>query len=170
MWVNPETKQIFKTHSEIRSNFSHISMPVKLTEDVISFLGLESVRYENKPDVDHTMNVIENQPELIGEEWVISWSIENASPEEIEERFKAMVPFSITKRQCRQQMILMGVIDQVQTAINSIEDPVTRALTQSFWDDSTVYERYHPQMISLSEAIGFSEQDLDNAFIAASKL
>lgn len=76
----------------------------------------------------------------------------------------------VTKRQGRQQMILMGILDQVQVAIDSIEDPLQRALVQSFWNDSTQYERNHPQMIQLAQAIGLTDEQLDQAFIAAAEL
>lgn len=76
----------------------------------------------------------------------------------------------VTKRQGRQQMILMGTIDQVQTGIDAISDPVQKALVQSFWDDSTQYERNHPQMIQLAQAMGLTDEQLDNAFIEAAKL
>jgi hypothetical protein len=78
------------------------------------------------------------------------------------------VPSEITKRQARQQLISMGMIDSVQPVIDAIADATERALVQSFWDDSSVYERNHPQMIALSAAIGMTEQQLDDAFIAAS--
>ena len=90
--------------------------------------------------------------------------------EELEAERKALVPESVTKRQGRQQMIFIGIIDQVQTAIDVISDPVQKALVQSFWDDSTEYERNHPQMIQLAQAIDFTDEQLDNAFIEAAKL
>jgi hypothetical protein len=80
------------------------------------------------------------------------------------------VPASVTKRQGRQQMILIGLLSQVQAAIDAIEDETQRMLIQSFWDDSTQYERNHPQMVQLAQAIGLTEDQLDDAFIAAAKL
>lgn len=100
---------------------------------------------------------------------VIDWTQEEIDVHLANER-KAQVPDSVTKRQGRQQMIILGVLDQVQTAIDAISDPIQRALMQSYWDDSNYYDRHHPQMIALGGQIGFSEEDLDNAFIAASKL
>lgn len=96
----------------------------------------------------------------------------NATPAEIDAvvASNTPVPESVTKRKGRQQMILMGVIDAVQPAIDAIEDPIQRALVQSFWDDSSDYERNHPQMIGLASAIGITESQLDQAFIQASRL
>ena len=91
------------------------------------------------------------------------WIIDTEGPKE-------PVPSSVTKRQGRQQMILMGVIGQIQPAIDAIQDATERALVQSFWEDSIEYERYHPQMISLANQLGFTDDQLDDAFRAASQL
>jgi hypothetical protein len=37
------------------------------------------------------------------------------------------VPASVTRRQAKQALALAGLLDQVQPAIDAIEDPVTRA-------------------------------------------
>ena len=94
--------------------------------------------------------------------------IESYNP--VYEPLKEPVPKSVTKRQARQQLILMQLVDDVQTVIDSIEDPLQRALVDSYWNDCTIYERNHPQMIALAQSLGLSEDQLDDAFIAASKL
>lgn len=81
-----------------------------------------------------------------------------------------IIPTAVTKRQARQQLILMGLLDSVQTAIDSIPDTTQRLLVQSFWDDSIQYERYHPQMLQLAQAVGLNDEQMDQAFIAASQL
>ena len=101
------------------------------------------------------------------------WEVLDSYPviEYVDSSLAKEVPNSVTKRQGRQQLILMGIIDQVQPAIDQIVDPIDRALVQSFWDDSTQYERYHPQMVQLARAIGLTDEQLDQAFIdAASRL
>lgn len=92
-----------------------------------------------------------------------SWDVVTDRPDPV-----MPVPNAITKRQARQQLIAMSMISSVQPVIDAIADPTERALVQSFWDDSTIYERNHPQMIALSAAIGMTESQLDDAFIAAS--
>lgn len=80
------------------------------------------------------------------------------------------VPSSVTKRQGRQQLILMGMLEAIEVFIASIEDPVQKALSESFWNDSSQYEREHPQMIALSQALGMTSEQLDEIFIEAAKL
>lgn len=105
----------------------------------------------------------EDRANFTGIEWVVV-PYKAPSPIPVE------VPQSVTKRQGRQQMILMGLLSSVQAAIDSIPDETQRLLVQSFWDDSTQYERTHPQMLQLAQAIGLTDEQLDQAFIAASQL
>ena len=79
------------------------------------------------------------------------------------------VPFEVSRRQARQQLIVMDLIGNVQPVIDAIADDTARALVQSFWDDSGVFERGHPQMIELAVAIGLSAEQLDDAFIEAAQ-
>jgi len=81
-----------------------------------------------------------------------------------------LVPFSITKRQARQHLIILGLYQHVQPLIDVIDDDVQRLLMQSFWDDSTEYERNRPELIMLASDLGLDSDALDEAFIEAAKL
>ena len=118
---------------------------------------------------EEILTIDEDNKRVIVTRSIIPWTQEEIDAH-LEAEFKALVPESVTKRQGRQQMILMDIIDQVQTAIDAISDPVQKALVQSFWDDSTEYERDHPQMTQLAQAIGFTDEQLDDTFIEAAKL
>lgn len=146
---------------ELRNLYPNISFPNPIDDQTLAEYYVYKVE-ENNPEYDpetHYLN--ELPPQLIEGVWKQRWEV---LPREIQ------IPNFVTKRQGRQQMILLGLLDQVQTAIDSIPDPIQKALVQSFWDDSTQYERNHPQMIQLSEAVGMTEEQLDGAFIAASQL
>jgi hypothetical protein len=80
------------------------------------------------------------------------------------------VPASVTRRQAKQALALAGLLDQVQPAIDAIEDPVTRALAQIEWDDSVEFQRSRPLLIELATAIGLSVEQLDQLFITAAQL
>lgn len=80
------------------------------------------------------------------------------------------VPLSVTKRQARQALILAGLIDAVQPAIDAIENPVQRALMQSEWDDSQVFERHRPSLLQMATAIGLDSEELDTLFRTAGAL
>lgn len=80
------------------------------------------------------------------------------------------VPFSVTRRQARQQLVIMGLLDQVPLIIETVEDPTQKEMIKIFWEDSTAFERNNPYLIMLGTALGLSAVDLDNAFINAKKL
>lgn len=46
------------------------------------------------------------------------------------------VPSTITVRQAREQLIKLGLIAQVQTSIDSIADPMQKAIVQNYWEYS----------------------------------
>lgn len=80
------------------------------------------------------------------------------------------IPSSVTRRQARQALLLAGLLDGVQTAINGITDPIKRGLVQIEWDDSLEFHRDREALIMLAQVIGLDEEQLDNLFIQASKL
>ncbi len=144
-------KKILITKTEHPNGAVSYSYPVDMTT-------VRNTQYA--PDMSYAIGESDN-PQL-----------PTATPAEIDAvtAANAPVPESVTKRQGRQQMILMGIIGMVQPAIDAIEDPIQRALVQSFWDDSSDYEREHPQMVELAAAIGITESQLDQAFVQASRL
>lgn len=81
-----------------------------------------------------------------------------------------VVPSSVTRRQARQALLLAGLLDGIQGAINNITDPVKRGLVQIEWDDSLEFHRDRETLIMLAQAIGLDDEQLDNLFIQASKL
>lgn len=82
----------------------------------------------------------------------------------------APVPLSVTKRQARQALLLAGLLDQVQPAIDAIPDATARGMAQIEWDDSQEYHRDRPVLISLATALGLDAAALDNLFRTAATL
>lgn len=81
-----------------------------------------------------------------------------------------VVPFSVSRRQGRQALLLAGKLALVQPAIDAIADATQRGLAQIYWDDSQEFERNHPTLISLAAQIGLTSADLDLLFITAGAL
>ena len=76
----------------------------------------------------------------------------------------------ISRRQAKQQLLIMGLLDDVQTAISAIPDPTERDMVQIYWDDSQLFERQHPLMIQIGTTLGLDAAQLNEAFKAAYKL
>lgn len=77
------------------------------------------------------------------------------------------VPLKVTRRQARQALLLEGLFDLVQPAINAIPDPVQRQMAQIEWDDSQDFERDRPLLIQIGYSIGLDDAGLDALFIKA---
>lgn len=82
----------------------------------------------------------------------------------------ASVPQKVSARQAHQALILAGLYDNVQAAIDAIPDGTQRAMTRAEWDKSNEFERSRPLLIQLAEAIGLDSEALDNLFITAAQL
>lgn len=81
-----------------------------------------------------------------------------------------VVPFSVSRRQGRQALLLAGKLSLVQPAIDAIADATQRGMAQIYWDDSQEFERNHPTLIALATQIGLTAADLDSLFITAKAL
>lgn len=96
---------------------------------------------------------------------------EGATEQEILDNNKSKVPFSVTKRQLKQALLLSNIpLQNIDFAISQISNPIDKALMEIFWNDSNEFERNHPKLIEFSVALGISEEQADNLFILASKL
>ena len=80
------------------------------------------------------------------------------------------VPASVTRRQARQALLLAGLLDQVQVAIDAIPDPVQRGMLQIEWDDGQTFDRDRPTVLTIGAALGLDDAGLDQLFIAAAAL
>lgn len=81
-----------------------------------------------------------------------------------------VVPRSVTRRQARQALLLAGLLDKVQPAIDAIPDPTARGMAQIEWDDSQAYERDRPMLIQIGTALNLDAAGLDQLFIQAASL
>lgn len=132
-------------------------------------------RYEQAPQPAFDPGTQRIEPsntitERTGQPWLRAWDVIALTPAEIEAAQKARVPQSVTRRQVRQALLLAGLLDNVQPAIDSIADPVQRSMAQIEWDDSQQFERKRPLLVSLAAGLGLGEEALDNLFIQAAQL
>lgn len=83
---------------------------------------------------------------------------------------KPIVPQVLSRAQARGALILAGLIDQVQPAIDSIEDPLQRALVQNDWDNRLDFQRDYPNLLTIASAIELTDEQIDQLFIEGAKL
>lgn len=80
------------------------------------------------------------------------------------------IPQAVSRRQALQVLLITGKMSLVQPAIDSIQDPLQRGLAQIEFDESQVFERNRPLLITMCHAMGMTDSQIDEMFIAASKL
>lgn len=80
-----------------------------------------------------------------------------------------IVPQEITMRQARLALLDIGLLANVQTAINTLPEP-DKTKAQIEWEYSNALQRNNPFVTTLGTALGLSSDDIDNLFITASGL
>lgn len=95
------------------------------------------------------------------------------------------VPQIISDRQFFQQAAILGVITQgealaavatgaipavLQTVVDGITDPDQKFAATMLLSGATIFERYHPFTNAVGAALGWTSDQVDQFFVAASKL
>ena len=112
------------------------SFPEKPTKELLAEWGVFEVISTNAPEVDHTKNVVEVSPVKVGDNWVQSWLVTDATQEEIESR--------------------------TEEAKQQIRDQRNAALASSDWTqvndslvDKTVWAKYRQALRDITSQAGF---------------
>ncbi|MFI0472230.1 hypothetical protein ACGLWX_05840 [Halomonas sp. HMF6819] len=101
--------------------------------------------------------------------WHQTWSVRDLTQEEIDARNHVPVPASITPRQARLELLNEGLLSQVDAAINSLDSPdKERAAIE--WEFAEVIERDSPWINDIGEALGLTQEQIDEMFIAAAQI
>jgi hypothetical protein len=82
----------------------------------------------------------------------------------------APVPDSITMRQCRLQLLTIGMLDSVDAAINAIPVEGQRRAASIEWEYAHQVWRSSAWVTNLGAALGLTEAQLDDLFIQAATL
>lgn len=83
MWINTQTKTVYRFHWEIRAAFPDVSMPALLSDNVLSSIGVALVRPTNKPQ---GIVVEEVEPVLQNNVWIQQWRVREHTAQETEEK------------------------------------------------------------------------------------
>lgn len=93
-----------------------------------------------------------------------AWEVETAQPP------VAPVPQSVTMRQARLALLGAGLLDDVAAAIAAIPDPVQRKAAEIEWEYAQTVDRNSPLIQQLAPALGMTEAQMDELFVAAARL
>lgn len=76
-------------------------------------------------------------------------------------------PQSVTRFQARAALHLAGLLPQVEALMG---DPATDPLARIAWQDAQEFRRQSPTVLAMAQALGLSEQQLDQLFTTAASL
>lgn len=79
------------------------------------------------------------------------------------------VPQSVTMRQARLALHAAGLLSGVDAAIASLEEPA-KTVAQIEWEYASTVERNAGLIPAMATALGMTEQQIDDLFIAAAQL
>ena len=92
------------------------------------------------------------------------WVVETAQPP------ARPVPQQVTNAQGTAVLIQMGLWPQVLAYVSAIEDPVQKALAEVALNKTTHWQRTSPFLNQAADALGITQAQMDQLFIAASEV
>lgn len=146
------------------------------------------LNYRKRRDTNAVVRLTDNA--IIGPENTLDWEeyqtwlSEGNTPEEPETETPT-VPLTISDRQFFQQAAILGIISQpealaavqtgtippvLQSIVDGIQDPTEKFAATMLLAGATVFERNHPFTNAVGAALGWSNEQIDQFFIAASNL
>jgi hypothetical protein len=129
---------------------------------------------ETKPEHDNWTNT-PNTYSFVIEKWNGSAWVEGATPEEIAEANKALVPLSVSRMGLKIQLLLKGIeiVDIIET-INSIPSSmfpdVQKQIAIIKFEEAAYFDRYNADLQLVAVLMGLTQEDLDDIFINGNKV
>lgn len=148
-----------------------LDKPVDVKENRFISIRLQELPQpeSEEPQPEPTITDYQGNPapshlhELVDGTWTIS--SENAAILE-NERLSAMP--ALTRRQFRLALVLNGYnLADIETLINSIEDPMQRQITMIEWQDATTFHRTNPSLIVMAGLMGLDAETVDQLWLQA---
>lgn len=152
---------------QIRKAHPHISIPNDA--DLTSF-GYAKVHPAEAPQPLPGHRVEAAEPVEVEGRWQYGWRQVPLTDAEKAERAKAGVPSQVAMRQARLALLYAGLLDDVQPAIDSIPDPISRRAAQIEWEYSSYVERDKPLVAGIAAAVGLSVEQVWDLLKFASTL
>ena len=134
---------------------------------------MENTNAVSIPLVDVLSELLGKRVVMSGEDYVFFENLEKVSQDKINEAMilkeqkekELSVPTSITARQARLALLKIRKLNDVATAINSLESPVKEQI-QIEWEYATEIYRNHNFIETLGASLGLDKVALDELFIS----
>ena len=101
----------------------------------------------------------------------IDWGQMKTAEQQAEDERRASVPVEIIRAQGKAILTLQGLMPAVQSYIDAITEPEESMRASLAMNDAAVWRRYDsPFLLKAAEELGLTDEQLDDLFIAASKI
>lgn len=152
---------------QLRRDYPNTSFPAQLGAALLAEYDVYPVALTVQPAFDAATQCInELAPVQVDGVWTQQWTVRDLTPGEL----KARVPTVVTMRQARLALLQVGLLNQVETAIAAVEDPVQRQAVQIEWEYAIEVDMTHPWVQHLATALSLGEAQLDDLFNLAATL
>lgn len=147
-----------KTIPAIRRLFLDVSM--REGSD-LSELGWYPLKETDQPVYDESTHKLTSEPVFVNNEWVRQWNVVALSAEEL----AARVPSVVEMAQARLALLNSGLLDTVESNLASMSQSA-----QIEWEYRTTVRRDNALVAAMKAQLGWTDEQLDNLFIAAAQL
>ena len=166
MYINKVTNELIEDNNVVLM-FANVSFPNGvLDEAFLAKQNIVKVEYEAQPVIDDFTQKVEQDKLATLENGVytIKYRVLPKTEDEIVEYRKSQVPQSITPLQAKLQLLKLGLLDEVETLVTGDRT------SQLYWEYASVIERDNEILLMMAEQLGLTSEQVDEMFIAASKL
>ena len=147
--------------SQLRRDNPNVSFPKDPSEALLASYNVFKVTVDPMPS-DGDIIAQGGFEERQGA-WYRTWVVTNYTPEEKRQRMK------VTMRQARLALLQQNLLSQVETAIAAMQDP-EKSQVSIEWEYASTVERTSPWIGTMGNALGLTEEQLDDLFVLAATL
>lgn len=132
-----------------------VSFPSQVPPEILAGYGVFHVALTPKPSVVGKA-VVEQTPVFVGGVWEQRWLVRDYTQAELNSLRDSAV---LTRAEFKLALLSAGYLDDVEAAY-----PTWPRNIQIMWDDSSTFERMHPDLLNLAQQMGYTDQQLDALF------
>jgi hypothetical protein len=162
---------------QLAAKFPNVSIPTELSSDALEFLGLDEVQDAPAPTVTELQVAeVSGATKDASGKYVVSYTVKDRfanisggktkaeqEAEYLAQIAKQRVPMSIQPYQARLELLARGILDEVQTMVTDNQEHAI------VWEFATEIRRDSQILQAIAAIAGYSDAQVDEMFISASK-
>lgn len=154
--------------NEFRAMYPDTSFPPALTVELLNDFGADPVLNGPQPILTENQYAVYVGVEEIDGQWFTKYEARDYTPEEIAQRLQQKREgMNVTPYQAKAALFEAGFLDEVEALIDA---PDTDRLIVLAWNNAIEYRRLSPMVSGIASALGWTDEQLDDLFIAAAQI